>query len=125
MSDKINYGYHRLSLLLLMLYLQDKSTSTSDLRVVDPPECDEGTEELFQTPERPSVGPSGIRGRSVSEESGGSTTTIEYDFDSDVEEGVIPQSQPCWKRGLHYTPLGMKRVHIKKQKLDFGDKNEQ
>ena len=105
----------------LTVYLQDKSTSTGD---IDSPEC-EGTEELFQTPVRPGASPSDIGGRSVSGESGGSTTTIEYDFDSDVEEGVIPQSQPCWKRGLHYTPLGMKRVHIKKQKLDFGDKNEQ
>ena len=60
----------------------------------------------------------------MSGESGGSTTTIEYEFDSDVEEGVIPQSQPCWKHGIHYTPLGMKRVSRKRQKLDFGDKNE-
>ena len=60
----------------------------------------------------------------MSGESGSSTTTIEYEFDSDVEEGVIPQSQSGWKRGIHYTPLGMKRVH-KKHKLKFSDKNEQ
>ena len=107
--------------LTVYYYLQDKSTSTSDIGT---PEC-EGTEELFQTSVWPGASPSDIRGRSVSGESGGSTTTIEYDFDSDVEEGVIPQSQPCWKHRIHYTLLGMKRVCRKKQKVDFGDTNEQ
>ena len=43
----------------------------------------------------------------------------DYELDPDVLEGVIPQSQPCWKNGVHYTPLGLKRVYHKKLKLDF------
>ena len=33
-----------------------------------------------------------------------------YTFDSDCSPGVVLQTQPCWKNGIHYTPLRMKRV---------------
>lgn len=37
-----------------------------------------------------------------------------YELDPDVPEGVIPQSQPCFRRAIHYTPLGLKRTFTKK-----------
>ena len=57
----------------------------------------------------------------VSVSSGGSNTSLEtgYEPDPDCPEGVIPQTQPCWKRGIHYTPLGLRRVYRKKRKLGF------
>ena len=77
---------------------QDKATSTNDLNCEDNVE----TPVLFRTPTRNSP-----REETVSPEtSGGSTTSVEIDYepDPDVPEGVIPQSQPCWKNSIHYHP---------------------
>ena len=50
----------------------------------------------------------------------GSSTSLETDYeeDPDVPEGVIAQSQPCYRRGIHYTPLGLRRVYRKKRRLE-------
>ena len=54
----------------------------------------------------------------MSGESGGSTTTIEYEFVSDVES----LSHAGNTDSLYST--SDERVSRKRQKLDFGDKNE-
>ena len=35
--------------------------------------------------------------------------------------GTPPQSQPCDKHGVKYVPRGMRRVLVKKRKLEFDD----
>ena len=68
------------------------------------------------------------RGEPANEESpsGASTTSVETVYEPDPDyPGVIPQSQPCIKNGVHYTPLGLKRTYqrkdkgCKRRKLDF------
>ena len=118
-------------ILTFLLTLQDKATTTSNLgEHVQRSQSDaeqgmdfEGLLSQLQTPERSEQGPSDLD--SASAESGGSSTSLEtaYETDPDVDEGVIPQSQPCYKRGIRYTPVGLKRVYRKKSKLDFGDGN--
>lgn len=46
----------------------------------------------------------------AADDSEDSTTSLEtvYEVDPDVPEGVIAQSQPCFKHGIHYTPQGLK-----------------
>ena len=53
---------------------------------------------IFKTPTRNSQ----QEGIVSPETSGGSSTLLEmdYELDPDVPEGVIPQSQPCWKNGI-------------------------
>ena len=57
--------------------------------------------------------------------SDGSSTSVEtvYDLDPDYT-GPVPQSQPCQKRGICYTPEGWKKTYQKKRKLaaEFDDK---
>lgn len=78
------------------------------------------TEVIFETPTRDCEGDGLLN---IPESSGGSTTTLEtdYEIDPDCPEGVIAQSQPCWKHGVRYTPLGLRRVYHKKRKLEFDD----
>lgn len=51
----------------------------------------------------------------------GSSTSLEMDYedDPDIPEGVISQSQPWYRRGIHYTPLGLRRVYRKKGNLQM------
>ena len=96
---------------------QDKATSTDP--ELDVLEEDKGeSQELFSTPsssKRHKVDGEANEGSSTS---GGSTSSLEsiYVDDPDAPEGVIAQSQPCYKRGIHYTPLGLKKVYRKKRK---------
>ena len=55
-------------------------------------------------------------------ESSGSSTELDtdYTFDPDPEHTEeVPQSLPCQKRGIHYTPPGWKRVYRKKRRLNY------
>lgn len=65
------------------------------------------TQTFFDTPTRDSEQDGLVN---IPESSGGSTTSLETDYepDPDCPEGVIPQTQPCYKNGIHYTPLGEK-----------------
>ena len=84
----------------------DKATSTEDLECVVP---ETETQVIFQTPIRDCE----EQEKSVvSVSSGGSNTSLEtgYEPDPDCPEGVIPQTQPCWRSGIHYTQLGLRRV---------------
>ena len=96
---------------LLKIYntlLQNKGTSTDDLEKAA--EDQEETQELFSQSQlsTPSLTP-----RDTANVEGGSSSSYETDYeeDPDVPKGVIPQSQPCYRRGIHYTPLGLRRVY--------------
>ena len=55
-------------------------------------------------------------------ESEGSTSSYESEYEMDPEySGTPPQSQPCDKHGVKYVPRGMRRVLVKKRKLEFDD----
>ena len=54
--------------------------------------------------------------------SGGLSTSWESSYETDPDYSrPPPQSQPCNKHGVKvkYIPAGMRRVYIKKRKLDF------
>ena len=97
--------------------MQNKATSTDDLLAED--QGAQETQELFSQDQISTPLLTAADDDTASVESGSSTSleTV-YEEDPDVPEGVIPQSQPCYKRGIHYTPLGLRRVYIKKRKLE-------
>ena len=97
------------------------------------PQSDASTVEYFQTPQRTCTGiPSGSANSASSTsqhavasapiQSGGSGSTNSYEstYETDPDySGPLPQSQPCDKHGVKYVPAGMRRVYVKKRKLDF------
>ena len=50
----------------------------------------------------------------------GSSTELESDYETDPDcpEGVIPQTQPCIKNGIHYIPHGLRKVYRKRRRLN-------
>ena len=49
------------------------------------------------------------------------STSLEtgQEVDPNVPEGVIAESQPRYRCGIHYTPLGLRMVYQKKRKLNY------
>ena len=45
-----------------------------------------------------------------------SSTSVETVYEFDPDHPGVPQTQPCFKNGIHYTPLGLKRTYQKKDK---------
>ena len=75
-------------------------------------------QDIVQTPL-----PSPDHDYTAADESGSSTSLeTDYEVDPDIPEGVIVQSQPRFRRGIHYTPLGLKRVYRERRKVadDYG-----
>lgn len=81
---------------------------------VSTPNSQASTIEYSQTPHR-SHGAS-----QQPTQSGGSTTSYESEYEIDPNyTGPPPQSQPCSKHGVMYVPRGMRRVLVKKRKLQL------
>ena len=53
---------------------------------------------------------------SASRLSTASSTSVETVYKIDPDYPGVPQTQPCYKNGIHYTPLGLKRTYQKKDK---------
>ena len=109
------YSYSRIISQLIQSLIQNKATSTNDFEEETAGQDVEETQELFSQPQDLDQTPP----PSCDVESGSSTSLeMDYEEDPDVPEGVIPQSQPCYRRGIHYTPLGLKRVYRAKPKKE-------
>lgn len=98
---------------------------------VGTPQSEASTVEYFQTPQRshismPSVSANSSTGQHASAltQSGGTTSSYESSYEMDPDySGPLPQSQPCDKHGVKYVPAGMRRVYVKKRKLEFDSPN--
>ena len=53
--------------------------------------------------------------------SSGSSTELESFYEYDPDDPVTPQTLPCYKNGIHYTPRGLVRKFRKKRKLNYED----
>ena len=51
--------------------------------------------------------------------SAASSTSVETVYEVDSDYSGVAQTQPCYKNGIHYTPLGLKKTYQKKRKLNF------
>ena len=105
---------------MLIASVQHKATDTAGLSTegnggASTPEPDgDGYDSdatvLYKTPEPEDRGTPGSSG----------STSVESTYIMDPDySGPGPQSQPCMRRGICYTPLGMKKIYVKKRKLDF------
>ena len=90
---------------MIQSLIQNKATSTEDFKEETEGQNQEDTQELFpldldKTPTR------SCNDDATCEFESGSSSSLEtdYEIDPDVPEGVIPQSQPCNRCGIHYTP---------------------
>ena len=92
--------------------MQDKATDTDGLEESGGDQGADGYDSdatvLYKTPE--------IKQRG-SPRSGSTSLESVCIMDPDYS-GPGPQSQPCMKHGIMYTPVGMKKVHMKKRKLE-------
>ena len=108
----LSYRYYKNQILITAdsILIQNKATSTDDLEMKT--EDQEETQELFSQDQIQTPLLTPAHDDTANVESGSSTSLeTDYEEDPDVPEGVIPQSQPCYRRSIHYTPLGLRRVY--------------
>jgi hypothetical protein len=101
---------------MLIYFVQDKATDTADLSTEgnggasahehEGDGYDSDATVLYKTPECGSPGSIG-------------STSVESTYIMDPDySGPGPQSQPCMRCGICYTPIGM-TIYVKQRKLDY------